>query len=1040
MAESKPISSEEILALKELQKGLNDTISIVQRLQEEVKETYTISAKIISAGVGKADTKAIDATTKALSDSNEARKKQIELETAELKLQEQLNLANKAEQQALQEQLKLKIAEQKEVDKSNKAKKTEEKALKDQASAYKQASARLNDLRNRYKDLAVAGNANAFELKHLKEEVIKLDTELKNIDKSVGQFQREVGNYEGAINSASAGTGEFGTIISSIQSNLVIAKDTLASAVTDIRNFGESFANAEGGIGKAKKAIGLFGSALKVSGIAVLVGVLASLVAYFKTTEEGADQLGKTIATVKAGFEELVRTLAKSAPFIIGLFGDIYKAGYALFNGLTIGFRIVNTAVINLTKSLISLAKLDFKEALKSLQDVGTDTTDKINGLVDSFKDLDNTNFKENIEGIGDAFSGIGERISEASKRGGELFDLFDELEEKQIRYAQQLQKLTELETEYSKIAGDTTESFVKREKAQADLEKTSLQRAELERDIAREEFEINLRKVALDSDYSEQFVLNTIKQGKAQGALTTDLLTGLNEYYLKAEGAENNLLQTKLDVERSERELQQRKMLTTEKILQESVETELSAIKTVAESSKNSFDLRGQALEEFSRKNTEAFKKEVELINEANKGVVDPRKLIELSGTALEEYIQSLGIQGDKVTKELSDVANKYKKNNAELFASRQKLADDIEKIRIREANAQNKIEQEDFKRAIEVQEKLSKRFEEILSKRAVTEIEKAFDLRKDAITAQAEFELQNADLTANEKLAIGKKLANDLVRLEEQKAEAVDKINKAIRDKRLTEAQKIADALVGEIRTELDKENNLRQQALDRQIEQRESNISAQQALFEQGRENQLAFERAQLDKLELQRKDAEERSAKQAEVLQLIQATYQSYIARLKANEKPSQALLGASADTLLLKELAKRASGAFWEGSERIEDDLKGNKVHNGRDGYIVAVDGGERVLNTAQNKLIGDMSNDELASLAYQYNKGSLSTATNIYNSIDLQPTLSKLSDIHEELASRPTQVFRVNEFGQIMEGLITKKYVKKTVISPWRKK
>lgn len=1034
MAESRPISAEEILALKELQEGLKDTIAIVGKLQSEVRETYTISAKLLSANIGKTDTKAIDATTKALQDSNQARLKQIELETSELKLQEQLNQVNKAEQQALQEQLKLKIAEQREADKASKARAKEEKAIKDQTSAYKQASARLNELRQRYKDLAIAGDASTKELTELKNEVQALDARLKEVDADTGQFTREVGNYQGAINAAAGGTGEFGTILGTLQSNLATAKETLDSAVTDIKNFGQEFANTEGGIAKAKKALGLFGNALKATGIALVVAALASLVAYFKTTEEGGDQLGKTLATIQAAFQELVRTLAKAAPFIIGVFQDIYKVGNAVFQTLTVSIKVFSNALTGIGKALANPLKAG--EAL-------SETTENIKGnvtdLTDSFADLTTTNFAENIKGIGDAFSGIGGRIAEAATRGGELFDIFDELEEKQIRYAQLLQKLQEEEARYSKISGDTTESFIKREKAQADLEKASLRRATLERDIAREEFEINLRKTALDAGFTTQFVLNTLKQGNAQGALTTDLLLGLNEYYLKAEGAENNLLQTKLDVERSERELQQRKLLTTEKILQESVETELAAIKTVAEASKNSFDVRGEALDQFAQKNAEAFQKEVDLINQANKGVIDPQRLIDLSGTQLEEYIQSLGIQGDKVTKELSDTANKYKKNNAELLVSRQKLADDIEKIRIREANAANKIEQEDFKRAIELQEKLSKKFEEILSKRAVAEIEKAFDLRKEAITSQAEFELQNADLTANEKLLIEKKLANDLVRLEEQKAEAVDKINKAIRDKRLTEAQKIADALVSEIRNELQKENDLRQQALDRQISQREANISAQQTLFEQGRSNQLAFEQQQLAKFELQRRDSEERSARQQEVLNLIQATYQSYIARLKANEKPTQALLGASSDTLLLKAVAKGVAGAFWDGSEKVSDDLQGNKLHNGRDGYIVAVDGGERVMTTAQNKMVGDMSNEELATLAYQYNKGNLSTAQNIYNSISLQETNMKLDSIHQEIASRPTQVFRLNELGEVVEILATRKHTKKTVMSRFRK-
>ena len=61
--------------------------------------------------------------------------------------------------------------------------------------AYDQLSARLNKLRKEYKNLAVTEQAATKEAQDLLEEIQRLDKQLKDVDGSVGQFQRNVGNY-----------------------------------------------------------------------------------------------------------------------------------------------------------------------------------------------------------------------------------------------------------------------------------------------------------------------------------------------------------------------------------------------------------------------------------------------------------------------------------------------------------------------------------------------------------------------------------------------------------------------------------------------------------------------------------------------------------------------------------------------------------------------------------------------------------------------------------------------------------------------------
>lgn len=80
-----------------------------------------------------------------------------------------------------------------------KARKEELAANNKAANTYKDLSDRLNALRNKYKDLAAAEQESTEEAKGLLSEITKLDARLKKIDGDVGQFQRNVGNYTGAL-------------------------------------------------------------------------------------------------------------------------------------------------------------------------------------------------------------------------------------------------------------------------------------------------------------------------------------------------------------------------------------------------------------------------------------------------------------------------------------------------------------------------------------------------------------------------------------------------------------------------------------------------------------------------------------------------------------------------------------------------------------------------------------------------------------------------------------------------------------------------
>ena len=73
---------------------------------------------------------------------------------------------------------------------------------------YAKQSKTLRDMKNRYKDMVLAGDGATDQAKRLRKEIIKLDGELRDLDKSVGDSYREIGKYEEAIRNVGKSMGK----------------------------------------------------------------------------------------------------------------------------------------------------------------------------------------------------------------------------------------------------------------------------------------------------------------------------------------------------------------------------------------------------------------------------------------------------------------------------------------------------------------------------------------------------------------------------------------------------------------------------------------------------------------------------------------------------------------------------------------------------------------------------------------------------------------------------------------------------------------
>lgn len=305
-----------------------------------------------------------------------------------------------------------------------------------------------------------------------------------------------------------------------------------------------------------------------------------------------------------------------------------------------------------------------------------------------------------------------------------------------------------------------------------------------------------------------------------------------------------------------------------------------------------------------------------------------------------------------------------------------------------------------------------------EILEKQAIDEEIKVFN------------SIDNEEERAAALLRIREKLKNDLEKLDNETAIAkkntdkqIEKDERAILASRLKTGQDFARQVLEQVDERRDAENKL----LDEQISKREKNIDEQLRLAELGFNNELAFQREKLAKEELAKKEQQKKQQRQEQAIKLADTFLNALNSKLEKDIPYGKAASEALAETFAAKGISSIIAGAFIEGTEKVSDDLKGNKVHSGKDGYVVAVDGDERILKPEHNRLLGDMSNDELVKRAllpdYALGSPNQSFSGNIANSLFTQQLIkmNKYLPYLEKIASKPETTVRLDNLGQVIE-------------------
>lgn len=408
-------------------------------------------------------------------------------------------------------------------------------------NSYNEISARLAQAQKQYKALSSAQRESA-EGKELLKNIADQKQALKDIDATMGDFQRNVGNYPKA----------FDTAFSKIDGILA--------------NFGTNLQGlATGGFGAVKAAIAAtgaqlvaFGKLLLTTPLGLIVGALAALVAML-TKVAGAikknDDAGTAFAKLFASFEPILDAISRGLEKVAVFFGKVADS-IADFIG---GFSDSAKEAQNLVTSIDNLEERERQFVLSSAEN-----NKKISELRAQVAEKDKYTADERRKALEDAIALEKENLTEQVAIAKERLRIAEEENRKNADTSDEA-KNREVELRRAVIEAETNYNNKMREYAaqRVEINNQIKEDAKTRNDEERKQAEERLRIQAEERSKQEQLL-------KEQREVELSIAIELQDQLLAnmKDGADKRIAETQLSYGREIEALQNR--LETEKNLTE--------------------------------------------------------------------------------------------------------------------------------------------------------------------------------------------------------------------------------------------------------------------------------------------------------------------------------------------------------------------------------------------------------------------------------------------------------------------------------------
>ncbi len=604
-----------------------------------------------------------------------------------------------------------------------------------------------------YEDFTQAQRESA-EGRQLLETIHAQDEAYRELQRSIGVTQVDVGNYRQAILDALGDNQAFGTSMNGIVNSFNNLRVNVIALSTPFVNFVQTGRLAPAALNATAAATGNVSTGMKIlrgaiiaTGIGALVVVLGSLISYFTSTQEGINKVNRVLTPLKVAFQTLIGVVQNVGKVMVEAFQaawqPIKKAGELIGTFLITPLK----QVIGVVKGLSKVITGDFEGAWEEVKKPTKDLVNKAKEMGKAASDA-----KGKFSELGGEMKNIAGNIKatmdEALKRGQRIEEINQKLSASEADYIEQTAKLKQQFKELNLIAEDTTKTFAEREEA-----------ARKSIDVQRE-----INKLAEDRNLLEQELLNlkfasndTSNADRAELARKKAELAEQASARIEAITTQNNKVNTIRKAANDQAAAQAKEAADkAREILQEQLKQQREAVDEYAKTN----SAVAQSLQERLSIEEKAMNDRLAILEtEKSKGLIKSNEYEKQKLEIQREYLSTtteLSIDAVKREVENYEQENKTKIDNntlltAELVAEEQNRQDAIYQKKVEALEKEKLLKQEarnwDYQAEEEFQSQL----------RALKEDHdtQARELKKQADEQDKEQRKLNADLDFQERIA---------------------------------------------------------------------------------------------------------------------------------------------------------------------------------------------------------------------------------------------------------------------------------------------
>jgi hypothetical protein len=841
--------------------------------------------------------------------------------------------------------------------------KEQEKAAKlasNEASAYSKLSAELNKARKAYKDLAVQNQENSAEGKELLDTVTRLDAQLKKVDATVGQHQRNVGNYEGATKSLKLQLRELTQALQNMDESdpqfqqMAQQAGELRDRISDTQavvkaTAGSAMENFAGATAKAGQI-----------GVAAFQGVEASMQLLGVENENVLEGMRRLQAL--AGLGDALKTL--------GGLGDTLteiRAGFAA----TISKLGLFTSAQNTATTAIKAQNAAAAAGGGSFTKMGAAAKTALNGIK-----------------TGLISTGIGALVVAL----GLVVAYWDDIKEAVFGVSAEQKKLNDLSTKNQKVAEKTLENYENQEnilKLQGKTDKEILKgKIVLQENVVKANkanllgLEATTKAEIAASRMREHALLFQFKLYKYLIGIALDFATKPIDLFIdKVNSIADSVGIGKLIT------------FNTADIKKSAI----GAVEAVEGTFKSVFTSIGLIADQNALTKSIDEAKSKLLISEN-----------ELAGSKL--ALREMDIQSGK------ELVKSEQNNAKEQINIDRQLMD--EKLRIMEDGFDKEYAILKEKRKRDKEDALKQLKEGVLSQkdydRLIMQIDESFEADRKKLYETSADERMKTLQPDTSMFKKGQKEEIDLLMQgeAEKAAKRKEAKEKEIEDNKKLEEEKwqTTQDFAQKATDYLKKQSDERISLIDKEISAAEKQADIYRELAANGNIN-AKESLAEQERIIAEGNRRKEREQKRQQRMELANTIYQTYASH--AAKDPKTALMNTIKDASLLQAFISSLP-MFYDGTE---DTGAGGGV-DGKGGFHAVLHPHERVIPKSLNDQIGNLTNEQLTRLAMEYQNGRLVGQDVAHSSMDLAILVNEMKDLKEIIKHKPETNIQLGEITQ----------------------